>query len=99
MNPFCLCERDYLKIKDLCDSHNLKLNIYNLWDIEDEDLTSLPTHISTLISKRRNAELPCSIYNDVFVNGNRILIDNENESYLKIDKLIREIKFHEPDNN
>jgi hypothetical protein len=42
INPFCLYDRDFTRLSQLCEKYTLTLNTHNLWDIDDEDLVGLP---------------------------------------------------------
>ena len=38
INPFCLGDRDFSILSKKCEKYGLTLDVFNLWDIEDEDL-------------------------------------------------------------
>lgn len=64
--------RDVGSVRECCDETGVPLTVYNLWEIEDEDLDELPDYISLLIREWRSGERPGSVYSSVFVDGTRI---------------------------
>lgn len=52
------------------------MDVYNLWEIDDEQLGSIPTHIASLIEEWRSGQRPGSVYGSVFVNGKRIPLNS-----------------------
>lgn len=88
INPFCLCERDFLVLDKLCKKHNLTFDAYNLWDIDDKDVNKLPKHMSGLIKEWRNGRRAGSVYSNVFINGERIPINDWPKSFDFIEKKI-----------
>jgi hypothetical protein len=53
------------------------LTVFNLWDIDDAAVGSLPEHIAQIINGRRNGEIAGSLYSDVFINGRHIPLVND----------------------
>lgn len=76
VNPFCMAHRDVDSIKRICDEHGLPMELYNLWEIDDEQLGSIPTHIASLIEEWRSGQRPGSVYGGVFVSGKRIPLNS-----------------------
>ena len=76
VNPFCMAHRDVDSIRRICDGHGLPMDVYNLWEIDDEQLVSIPTHIASLIEEWRSGQRPGSVYCSVFVNGKRIPLNS-----------------------
>ena len=76
INPFCLCARDFGVLSEICKKHNVTFDTYNFWDIDDEDVDKLPEYISNLINEWRSGQRAGSVYSDVFINGERIPINN-----------------------
>ena len=72
VNPFCMAHRDVDSIGKICDDRGVSLEVYNLWEIDDSQLDSLPEYISQLIREWRSGARPGSVYSSVFVNGKRI---------------------------
>ncbi len=72
VNPFCMAHRDVDSIRRICDAHGVPMDLYNLWEIDDEELNSLPSNIALLIREWRSGQRPGSVYSNVFVNGRRI---------------------------
>jgi len=72
VNPFCMAERDVGTIKWICDKHDVSMQVYNLWEIDDGQLDTIPSHISSLIREWRSGKRPGSVYSTVFVNGAKI---------------------------
>lgn len=72
VNPFCMAHRDVDSIGMICEKHGVPMNIYNLWDIDDEHLSELPECVATLIREWRTGLRPGSVYSSVFVDGKRI---------------------------
>ena len=88
INPFCLCERDLGVLSKICKEQNVTFDAYNLWDIDDKDLDKLPEYISSLIREWRSGQRAGSVYSNVFINGERIPIDNWPKSFEIIEKKI-----------
>jgi len=88
INPFCLCDRDFTRLSRLCEKYALKLNAYNLWDIDDGDLVGFPAHVSALVRELRSGERAGSVYSTVFINGERIPINAWHESFRVIESKI-----------
>lgn len=72
VNPFCMAHRDVDSIRRVCDGRGVPVTIYNLWEIDDAQLDSLPPHLASLIREWRSGQRPGSVYATVFVNGKRI---------------------------
>ncbi len=72
INPFCMVHRDVDLISNICKKQNVNLNIYNLWDINDEDINLLPEYMAKIIKEWRDGRRPGSVYCNVFVNRERI---------------------------
>lgn len=53
VNPFCMAHRDVDSVRKVCAKHGVEIRIYNLWEIDDEDLNDLPVHIGSLIQEWR----------------------------------------------
>jgi len=85
INPFCLCERDFNRLNEICKKHNLEFATYNLWDIDDEVVDMLPEYISGLIKEWRRGERAGSVYSNVFINGERMPINDWPKSFEVID--------------
>ncbi len=93
INPFCLCERDFLRLSELCKKYKVTFDTYNLWDIDDKDVDKLPDYMSTLIQEWRSGQRAGSVYSDVFINGERIPINGWHKSFEIIeDKIIAVLK-------
>ena len=91
INPFCLSDRDFSRLSRLCERYALRLNTYNMWDIEEGDLDGLPVHVSTLVRELRNGGRAGSVYNTVFVNGERVPIDAWHDSFRVIECRIMDL--------
>ncbi|UCD09687.1 MAG: hypothetical protein JSU79_03320 [Dehalococcoidales bacterium] len=89
INPFCLGDRDYRVISEKCRQYGLSLIMYNLWDIDDEEVDSLPEYISCLVREWRSGEKPGSVYSNLFINGERIPINNWLKSFDDIEERLR----------
>lgn len=76
VNPFCLCDRDYDVLTKLCEKRKVTFDIYNLWNINDTILDKLPVYMSSLIKEWRSGLRPGTVYSSVFVNGERIPLNN-----------------------
>ena len=89
VNPFCMAERDVASIGNICEKQNVDLVIHNLWHIDDDNIDKLPDYIGKLIKEWRNGERPGSVYCNVFVDGERIPL-NQWSKHLKTveDKII-----------
>ncbi len=81
INPFCLCDRDYVVISEKCQEYGLTLTTYNLWDIDDSDIDTLPEYMSSLIHEWRNGDRAGSVYSNLFINGDRIPINDWPKSF------------------
>ena len=88
INPFCLCARDFGVLSKICKEQKVTFDAYNLWDIDDKDLAKLPEYMSTLIREWRNGQRAGSVYSNVFINGERIPINNWPKSFEIIGKKI-----------
>ena len=75
VNPFCMADRDVASIQNVCDARGVKLHIYNTWEIDDEQLDAIPSHIGSLIREWRSGQRPGSVYSSVFVDGERIRLN------------------------
>lgn len=83
INPCCVCERDFESVTATCRELSVPCTVYNPWDIDDEDLPSLPRHVSDLIAG--------TSYSDVFVNGERIPLTRWPESFGALARRIEEL--------
>ena len=72
VNPFCMADRDVDSIRRVCEEHGVQMNVYNLWETHDEQLSDIPEHIASLIRQWRSGQRPGSVYSSVFVDGKRI---------------------------
>ncbi len=72
VNPFCMAHRDVDSIRRVCDELGVQLNVYDLWEIDDDQLADMPSHIASLIRELRSDQRPGSVYSNVFVDGKRI---------------------------
>ena len=81
VNPFCLCERDFGCLTQMCRKHDLTFDTYNPWELDDEQLDGLPPYIANLVRERRSGQRAGSVYSDVFVNGERIPINEWPRSF------------------
>jgi hypothetical protein len=72
VNPFCMAHRDVDSISNICNQQGVELTIYNLWEIDDDQLDEIPGYIASLIREWRSGTRPGSVYSSVFVNGKRI---------------------------
>jgi hypothetical protein len=88
INPFCLCDRDFRVVSEKCKRYGLTLIIYNLWEIDDEYVDILPEYISSLIHEWRNGDRPGSVYSNLFINGDRIPINDWPKSFDYIEEKI-----------
>ena len=75
INPFCLCERDFVRLSKICEKHQVAFETYNLWDIDDENVDELPDYMSLLIKEWRNGQRDGAVYSSVFIDGERIPIN------------------------
>jgi hypothetical protein len=94
INPFCLGDRDLSILSKKCEKYGLTLGVFNLWDIEDEDLDKLPEYISTLIKEWRTCKRPGSVYSNLFINGQRIPINNWPVVFDEIEEQLRPLAKH-----
>lgn len=74
VSPFCMAERDCGTIGDLCREFGVPCHVFNMWDLED-DSADLPAHLASLIREYRTGQRPGNLYSNVFVNGQRVLLD------------------------
>jgi hypothetical protein len=88
INLFCLCERDFNRLGEICKKHNLEFNTYNLWEIDDESVDMLPEYIARLIKEWRRGQRAGSVYSSVFINGERIPINDWLKSFDIIEEKI-----------
>ena len=88
INPFCLCDRDFGRLSEICKKHKVAFDTYNLWDIDDEDLDNLPGYMSSLIKEWRSGQRAGSVYSSVFINGERIPINAWHASFGIIEERI-----------
>ena len=91
INPCCVCERDFESVTGTCRELSVPCTVYNPWDIDDEDLPSLPPHVSDLIAGRRTGRIAGTYYSDVFVNGERIPLTRWPESFDALERRIEEL--------
>ena len=89
INPFCLGDRDFKIVSEKCKKHSISLTVYNLWEIDDEKLDTLPRYMSGLIREWRDGERPGSVYSNLFINGERIPINDWPKSYDYIEEKIQ----------
>jgi len=93
VNPFCLCERDFGCLSQICKKYDLTFDAYNLWDLDDGHVEKLPPYMSSLVKERRSGQRPGSVYSDVFVNGERIPINDWPKSFDLIeDKIVAALR-------
>jgi hypothetical protein len=90
VNPFCMAHRDVDSIKRVCDGRGVSMTIYNLWEIDDAQLGSLPYHVSVLIREWRSGSRPGSVYSSVFVNGKRIPLNSWKDHLNTVSEAIAE---------
>lgn len=81
INPFCLCERDFGVLNNICEKYKVTFDAYNLWDVDDKDLDKLPEYISSFIQELRSGRRGGSVYSNVFINGERIPINDWPKSF------------------
>ncbi|MCE5218188.1 hypothetical protein LLH03_14285 [bacterium] len=74
VNPFCMADRDSGTIGDVCREFGVSCRVLNIWDIDD-DMAGLPGHLASLIREYRSGLRPGNLYSNVFVNGQRVLLD------------------------
>lgn len=86
INPFCLCDRDFRIVSEKCKKRGLSLTVYDLWEIDDEKLDTLPDHMSKLVREWRSGERPGSVYSNLFINGDRIPINDWPKSFDDIEE-------------
>ena len=79
VNPFCMAHRDVDSIRRVCEEHGVQITVYNLWEIDDEQLDNVPGHMASLIRQWRSGQRPGSVYSSVFVNGKRIPLNSWSE--------------------
>jgi len=75
-NPFCLGDRDHHFLLERLRKYGLTMKVFNLWEIEDDKLDKLPEYVSNLITEWRSGKRPGSVYSNLFINGERIPINN-----------------------
>ena len=90
VNPFCMAHRDVDTIRRVCDGRGVSVKTYNLWEIDDEQLGSLPSHIALLVREWRSGRRPGSVYSSVFVNGKRIPLNAWKEHLKTVSEAIAE---------
>ena len=73
-SPFCMAERDSGTVGQICRELGVSCRVLNMWDIDD-DMAGLPEHIASLIREYRTGQRPGNLYSNVFVNGQRVLLD------------------------
>ena len=88
LNPFCLCERDYCKLRDICHKHKLTFDTYNLWELNDKDVDKLPEYMAVLIKEWRTGQRGGSVYSSVFINGERFPINDWPKSFETVETKI-----------
>jgi hypothetical protein len=71
VNPFCMEEADACEVGKICEELNITLTVYNVWDIDDDELREIPGHVASLIRELRTGQRPGSIYGNLFINGER----------------------------
>lgn len=69
-----MAERDSGTIGQLCRDLGAALRVLNMWDIDDY-MVSIPEHVASLIREYRKGQRPGNLYSNVFVNGQRVLLD------------------------
>ncbi len=72
VNPFCMAHRDVDSIRKVCEGHGVQMTVYNLWEVDEKQLATLPEYIAGLIRDWRSGQRAGSVYSSVFVNGRRI---------------------------
>ena len=72
INPFCLSDRDYGRLSELCRKFKVTFDTHDLWDLDDREVDELPEYMSSLIHEWRNGQRAGSVYSNVFINGRRI---------------------------
>ena len=92
VNPFCMAHRDVDSIGRVCEERGVALAIFNLWEIDDAQLGSLPPHISILIQEWRAGKRPGSVYSSVFVNGKRIPLNSWKAHLNTVSEAIAEVQ-------
>lgn len=80
--PFCLCGRDLEQLSSLCGRCGADLRVINLWDLDDEEVDTLPGHLATFIRERRSGRRPGSVYGDAFIAGRRFHLDGWSEQHV-----------------
>ncbi len=90
VNPFCMAHRDVDTIRRVCDARGVSMTIYNLWEIDDAQVGSLPQHIGLLVREWRSGQRPGSVYANVFVNGKRIPLNAWKEHLKTVSEAIAE---------
>lgn len=88
VNPFCLCERDYCKLRDICKQHQLEFETYNLWELDDTDVEKLPGYMARLIKEWRAGQRGGSVYSSVFIDGERFPINDWPKSFETVEQKI-----------
>lgn len=76
INPFCMAERDADIVRKLCRGLGVSVSVHNMWDIDDADLPHLPGHVATLVQELRTGRRAGSVYGSIFVNGERIPLND-----------------------
>lgn len=74
VNPFCMADRDCGTIGDVCREFGVSCRVLNMWEIDDE-MAGIPSYIASLIREYRTGQRPGNLYSNVFVNGQRVLLD------------------------
>lgn len=77
LNPFCFEEVHFLEASKICAELDVPLDVYNPWNIDDDELDELPKHIAALLSQLRSGQRPGSVYSNLFVNSERIHLNFE----------------------
>ena len=91
INPFCLCDRDFNRLREICARHKVTFDTYNLWNIDDKDVDGLPEYMSSLIREWRSGQRAGSVYSNVFISGERIPINKWHESFRVIEEKIVDV--------
>ena len=91
LNPFCMADRDRESVSKVCEEFKVPLTTYNPWEIEDSDLSKLPSHIKMFLEEVRSGQRPGSVYSHLFIAGKRIHLNAWPEH---LDKIKKQIEIH-----
>ena len=74
-SPWCFIEAPEESYKKKLEQEwNVEIREFNLWEIDDDELSSLPEHISAEIRKLRN---PCDTEYGFHAGGSLFFLDGE----------------------